>query len=57
MVNTIKEAKEEYDLLISCSCDKKFLVDPCTEENTVRKKNNKGHTFLMSKCPYCGKEQ
>lgn len=57
MANIIKEAKEEYDLLINCSCGERFSVDPCAEENTIRKRNAKGYIFLMSKCPYCGKEQ
>ena len=46
----------EDDLLIHCSCGESYYVDPCTEENLVRKRNASNRVILITKCPYCGKE-
>jgi hypothetical protein len=49
--------EETYGLLVRCPCGESFSVDPCTEENTSRKRDGSGRIFLVAKCPYCGREK
>lgn len=55
MLKDYSEEKDEF--LIHCSCGKSYYVDPSTEENLIRKRNISNQVVLITKCPFCGKEE